>query len=153
MIAILQCRSCTAHASNVCIEQKRFTFYLCRWRSDSWHPIFAAGLDLKQTYRQRERMKKILTITAVPAATFFALAFVAVSTPAAAASPTDYCRTDVTSGMRGCGYASLEQCQAMSAGRGGGCYANPFPVKSSSSYAYEPKHPHSKPARRPVENR
>jgi hypothetical protein len=98
-------------------------------------------------------MKKLLTITAAPAATLFALAFVAVSTPAAAANPTDYCRTDVTSGMRGCGYTSLEQCHGMSAGRGGDCYANPFPEKSSSSYAYEPKHPHSKTARRPVENR
>jgi Protein of unknown function (DUF3551) len=95
-------------------------------------------------------MKKLLTITAAPAATFFALAFVAVSAPAAA-SPIDYCRTDITSGMRGCGYTSLEQCQAMSAGRGGDCYQNPFPNKSSSSYAYEPKHPHSK-AARPVQN-
>src|SRR5258706_14412910 len=109
------------------------TFSLCRWRSDSCHLISAAGLDLKQAYRQRERMKKLLTITAAPAATLFALAFVAVSTPAAAASPIDYCRTDTTSGMRGCGYASLEQCHAMSAGRGGDCYQNPFPDKSSSS--------------------
>lgn len=153
MIAILQCRSCTAHASNVCIEEKRFTFFYVDGGAICGIPFAPRGWTCTKTNTQRERMKKLLMITAAPAATLFALAFVAVSTPAAAASPTDYCRTDVTSGMRGCGYASLEQCQAMSAGRGGDCYANPFPEKSSSSYAYEPKHPHSKPARRPVENR
>jgi Protein of unknown function (DUF3551) len=73
----------------------------------------------------------------------------------AAASPADYCRTDITSGMRGCGYTSLEQCHAMSSGRGGDCYPNPYPSNSSASngtdtgnaLAYQPKHPRS---RKPV---
>jgi hypothetical protein len=77
------------------------------------------------------------------------MAFVAMATPAAAASPADYCRTDITSGMRGCGYTSLEQCHAMSSGRGGDCYPNPYPTNSSASngtdtgnaLAYQPKHP------------
>jgi hypothetical protein len=99
-------------------------------------------------------MKQFLKIPATPAAASFALAFVAMTSPAAA-SPIDYCRTDVTSGMRGCGYSSLEQCQTMSSGRGGSCYENPFPSGSSSSnaYAFQPKHHVSKTARKPVENR
>jgi hypothetical protein len=101
-------------------------------------------------------MKQLLKIYAAPATALFAMAFVATATPAAAASPVDYCRTDTTSGMRGCGYTSLEQCRTMSSGRGGSCYENPFPEggsASSSAYAYQPKHPVSKPARRAVDNR
>ena len=106
-------------------------------------------------------MKQLLKTTVASAAAVFALGFVAMSTPAAAAINTDYCRTDITSGMRGCGYSSLEQCHAMSSGRGGDCYPNPFPSGSASSasnnngssYAYQPKHPHSKSARKPVEDR
>jgi hypothetical protein len=105
------------------------------------------------------KTKQILKISAAPAGVFCALAFFTMATPAAAA-PVDYCRHDVTSGMRGCGYTSLEQCQAMSSGRGGSCYENPFPEgasasgnASSNAYAYQPKHHASKGARKPVENR
>jgi uncharacterized protein DUF3551 len=101
-------------------------------------------------------MNQFLKLYAAPAAALFATAFVATATPAAAAASVDYCRHDVTSGMRGCGFTSLEQCQAMSSGRGGGCYENPFPEGGSASrsaYAYQPKHPVSKPARRPVDKR
>src|ERR1700730_10686610 len=100
-------------------------------------------------------MKQLLKMTAAPATALFAMAFVAMATPVAE-SPIDYCRTDVTSGMRGCGYTSLEQCRTMSSGRGGNCFENPFPESggaSSSAHAYQPKHPVSKPARRPVDNR
>jgi hypothetical protein len=95
-------------------------------------------------YREK-KMKQLLKMTAAPAAAMFTMGFVAMATPAAAASPVDYCRHDVTSGMRGCGYSSLEQCQAMSSGRGGSCYENPFPENGSKgAYAYQPKHAHSK---------
>jgi hypothetical protein len=113
-------------------------------------------------------MKQFLKISAAPAAASFALAFVAMTSPAAA-RPVDYCRTDITSGMRGCGYSSLEQCQTMSSGRGGSCSENPFPSggttsssgSSRNAYAFQPKHPVSnqpkhpvsKTARKPVENR
>jgi hypothetical protein len=97
-------------------------------------------------------MKRLLKLAAAPATALAAMAFVAMATPAAAAAANqvDYCRTDVTSGMRGCGYASLEQCHAMSAGRGGDCYPNPFPSNgSSNAFAYQPKHQRSgKPAAR-----
>jgi len=82
-------------------------------------------------------MKQILKLSAAPAAVLGAMAFFATATPAAA---TDYCRMDVTAGVRGCGYSSLEQCQAMSSGRGGGCEVNPFPAGgSSNAFAYQPK--------------
>jgi Protein of unknown function (DUF3551) len=112
------------------------------------------------------KMKQILKISAAPAGMLCALAFFSTATPAAAA-PVDYCRTD-TSGMRGCGFSSLEQCQAMASGRGSNCYENPFPEggkasssvsrnASSGAYAYQPKHhaskgASSKGARKPVEH-
>ena len=100
------------------------------------------------------KTKQLLKISAAPAGVFCALAFFSTATPAAA--QVDYCRTD-TSGMRGCGYSSLEQCQAMASGRGSNCYENPFPQgasakASSSAYAYQPKRQASKGARKPVEH-
>lgn len=102
-------------------------------------------------------MKHVLKFVAPPATAMFAMAFFATATPAAAASAADYCRTDVSSGMRGCGYASLEQCQSMSSGRGGSCFENPFPSGSTNTaFAYQPKHHASKSAtrhvKRPVED-
>src|SRR6266576_3191034 len=100
------------------------------------------------------KTKQILKISAAPAGVFCALAFFSTATPAAAA-PVDYCRGDVTSGMRGCGYSSLEQCQAMSSGRGGSCYENPFRKggsASSNAYAYQPKRHAAKGARKPGEH-
>jgi hypothetical protein len=71
----------------------------------------------KKTHTERDEMKtkQLLKISAAPAGVFCALAFFSTATPAAAAQ-VDYCRTD-TSGMRGCGYSSLEQCQAMASGQ------------------------------------
>jgi hypothetical protein len=100
------------------------------------------------------KMKQLLKVTAAPAAALFALAFVAMTTPATA-SPGEYCRQDVTSGMRSCSFATMEQCQAMSSGRGGSCYRDPFLVDTSNAYAYQPKHSLSKSgvrAKKPVEN-
>jgi Protein of unknown function (DUF3551) len=139
-----------------------FNFLLYRWRSDSDFP--SAVRDSREphkTYTERDEMKtnQFLKISAAPAGVFCALAFFSMATPAAAAQ-VDYCRTD-TSGMRGCGYSSLEQCQAMASGRGSNCYENPFPegasAKASSSnasgaYAYQPTHKASKGARKPVEH-
>jgi hypothetical protein len=97
-------------------------------------------------------MKQLLKMTAAPATALFALAFVAMATPAAA-SPGEYCRQDVTSAMRSCSFSTLEDCQAMSSGRGGDCYRDPFFANTSNAYAYQPKHLQAKSARKPVENR
>ena len=140
-----------------------FNFLLYRWRSDSDFPCAVRdSREPHKTHTERDEMKtnQFLKISAAPAGVFCALAFFSTATPAAAAQ-VDYCRTD-TSGMRGCGYSSLEQCQAMASGRGSNCYENPFPEgasanassskASSSAYAYQPKHRASKGARKPVEH-
>src|ERR1700712_4656545 len=98
-------------------------------------------------------MKQLFTLTAAPAAAFLALALASISTPAAAAK-YEYCRTDVSSAMRSCSFTSLEQCQAMSSGRGGSCARDPFLPASAlgDAFAYQPKgglHRARKPASHP----
>lgn len=94
-------------------------------------------------------MKQLLKIAAAPATALFVLAFAAMATPAAAA---EYCRQDITSGMRSCSFTTLEQCQAMSSGRGGDCYRDPFLTNTSNALAYQPKHAPVHRARKPVGN-
>jgi hypothetical protein len=81
-------------------------------------------------------MTQLLKLTVAPAAALFALALVGMATPAAAG---EYCRQDISSGMRSCSFNTLEQCQAMSAGRGGDCYRDPFLTDVSNALAYQPK--------------
>ena len=57
-----------------------------------------------------------------------------------AAREYEYCREDYSSGMRQCGFATVEQCVAMISGRGGSCSRNPFLADASASYAHAPKH-------------
>jgi Protein of unknown function (DUF3551) len=97
-------------------------------------------------------MKQLLKLTVAPASALYALAPVAMATPASA-GPNEYCRQDITSGMRSCGFSSLEQCQAMSAGRGGDCYRDPYLTDASSALAYQPKSSLAKSVRKPVQNR
>jgi Protein of unknown function (DUF3551) len=92
-------------------------------------------------------MKQLLKMSAASATALFALAFAAMTMPTAA-SAYEYCRQDVTSGMRSCSFDTMEQCKAMSSGRGGDCYRNPFLVDTMSAYGYQPKHPLSKKGRR-----
>jgi hypothetical protein len=95
-------------------------------------------------------MKQLLKISAAPAA-LFALAFAAMIPSAASAG--EYCRTDVTAGVRGCGYDTLEQCQAMSSGRGGVCGRDPFLASPSNALAYQPAAKHAvRHAKAPVAN-
>jgi hypothetical protein len=101
-------------------------------------------------------MKQFLKMKTSPAAALMALAFVAMTTPASA-NPNEFCRQDVTSGMRSCSFATLEQCKAMSSGRGGDCYRDPFLADPSNALAYQPKTLHVKsgihPTKNSVENR
>jgi hypothetical protein len=83
-------------------------------------------------------MKQFFKLTTAPAAAFFALALTGIATPAAAAK-YEYCRTDVSSAMRSCSFTSMEECQAMSSGRGGTCARDPFLPAASDAYAYQPK--------------
>jgi len=86
-------------------------------------------------------MKQLLKMSAAPAAALLAMALVSISTPAAAG---EFCRQDVTSGMRSCGFDTMDQCKAMSSGRGGDCYRDPFLPDNSNALAYVPKHSHPK---------
>ena len=79
-------------------------------------------------------MKTFLKFAA-PATALWALAFVSVATPASAGQ---YCRKDVTAGIVGCSFDTMEQCQSMSSGRGGDCFRDPF-LPAADAYAYAPK--------------
>jgi hypothetical protein len=83
-------------------------------------------------------MKQLLKLATAPAAGLLALALTSITTPAAAAK-YEYCRTDVSSAMRSCSFTSMEECQAMSSGRGGTCARDPFLPAASDAYAYQPK--------------
>jgi hypothetical protein len=86
----------------------------------------------------------------VPAATFVVAATLGASLGAITASPAqagEYCRTDVTGHMTGCGFSNMEQCQAAASGIGGDCFRDPnLPNKGSNantidgrnSFAYQP---------------
>jgi hypothetical protein len=86
-------------------------------------------------------MQQLFKLSAAPIVGLWAMALVAAATPASAGS-SEYCRQDVTSGMRSCSFATMEQCQTMSSGRGGTCYRDPFLPEAgpSSAYAYAPLH-------------
>jgi hypothetical protein len=56
-----------------------------------------------------------------------------------AASAGEYCRKDVTSAITSCSFDTMEQCYAMSSGRGGGCFRDPFlPERNALVYAPRP---------------
>ena len=74
---------------------------------------------------REKKMKQLLNLAAAPAAGLLALALTSITTPAAAAK-YEYCRTDVSSAMRSCSFTSMEECQAMSSGRGGTCARDPM---------------------------
>ncbi|HEV7634759.1 MAG TPA: DUF3551 domain-containing protein [Bradyrhizobium sp.] len=75
---------------------------------------------------------KTLTASAVVLST---LVFGMMATPAANAG--EYCSTN-TSGMRGCGYSTLEQCQASISGTTATCARDPFINNESNASADRP---------------
>jgi hypothetical protein len=113
-------------------------------------PCQPAGLKAQQT--KENTMQQLFRLSAAPMAGLWAMALVAVATPASA-GPNEVCRQDVTSGMRSCSFATMEQCQAMSSGRGGACYRDPLlpQAATTGAYAYAPLHGHR--ANKPAANR
>jgi hypothetical protein len=89
--------------------------------------------------------RELLKGATAPAAAFLsAIAFGAMMAPASAA---EFCRTDVTGHMTSCGFDSMAQCQAASAGIGGDCFRDPYlkdTKNDSNAYAYHPKSSRSK---------
>lgn len=86
----------------------------------------------------------------VPATAIVAAAiFGALTTGSATAG--EFCRMDVTGHMTSCGFASLEQCKAASAGIGGDCFRDPWLATGSNpanAFAQAPKVPHASKAPR-----
>jgi hypothetical protein len=96
-------------------------------------------------------MKEFLKATTAPAAALFAtIAFGAMTAPDASAA--EFCRTDVSGHMTSCGFESMAQCQASSAGIGGDCFRDPSLSNSNSknAYAYHPNSPRSKSGSHPA---
>jgi hypothetical protein len=52
------------------------------------------------------------------------------------ASAAEFCRTDVTGHMTSCGFDSMAQCQAASAGIGGDCFRDPHLNDGKNAYAH-----------------
>jgi hypothetical protein len=100
-------------------------------------------------------MKEFLkAVTAPAAALVVAIALGGLIAPEASAG--EFCRRDVSGHMTGCGYDSMDQCQAASSGLGGDCFRDPSlgdsknagNIKnvgdSRNAYAYHPKSSRSK---------
>ena len=83
-------------------------------------------------------MKSVLKWIAMVAAVR-AFTIVAIPTDALA---SEYCLTN-TSGMRGCGFATVQQCLDRLSGAGGTCERDPFHQDPNSALAYQPKRSHS----------
>jgi hypothetical protein len=88
---------------------------------------------------RESNMKQLLQSSAASIAALSTLAFVAFATPASAG---EYCRKDVTSNVVSCSFDNIEQCHAMSSGRGGDCYRDPFLAETRNALAYAPKVKH-----------
>lgn len=90
----------------------------------------------------REYLKTATATAAVAAAAIVFGAMIASD-----ASAGEFCRQDVTGHMTGCGYSTMEQCQAASSGVGGDCFRDPNLNNSASNnggnagnaLAYQPK--------------
>jgi hypothetical protein len=124
-------------------KSKNFlAIFRSQWRHGSCRPNWCfRGSKIGFGFNQRDekKMKQVFKLAAAPASALLALAFLSMSTPASAG---EYCRTD-TSGMRGCGYDTMAQCEATASGKGGaGCYRDPFLPEASNpknALAYQPK--------------
>ena len=76
------------------------------------------------------------------AAMLFTTAFFVMSTPTAQAE--DYCITNGAQAAHGCGYPSMEMCQAASSGIGGTCSLSASSKSSGDAMAYHAKQPRSR---------
>ena len=65
------------------------------------------------------------------------------------ASAAEFCRQDVTGHMTSCGFDTMEQCKAASAGIGGDCFRDPSLNNSRDAFGYQPNSSHLKKGARP----
>jgi len=112
--------------------------------------ICAAGLAHS---KQQEMKMNALAKLVAPAAALMAVAsFGALTTSTATAG--EFCRQDVTGHMTSCGFSTMEQCHAASAGIGGDCFRDPKLAATNqtdnhNAFAYQPnvrvtKHPRTR---------
>jgi Protein of unknown function (DUF3551) len=85
-------------------------------------------------------MKTLSKMMTASAAVFGTLAFMAMAAPAAQAG--EFCMTD-SSGMRGCGFETIEQCHASASGKNGSCDHDPF-YKNPTDALAQAKATHSR---------
>jgi hypothetical protein len=78
-------------------------------------------------------MKVLKATTPLAAALLAAISFGAMI--ATDASAAEFCRTDVSGHMTSCGFTSMAQCQASSAGIGGDCFRDPWLNDAKNAYA------------------
>lgn len=105
---------------------------------------FSCGRLLRElkAHKGRKKMKRNSTTFAASAAALFTFALVAVTAPSARAD--DYCITNGAQAAHGCGYPTMEACQAASAGIGGMCSpGSSSKSQSSNAFAFEPRQTHS----------
>ena len=86
-------------------------------------------------------MSRIFAFSAIAVMALASLALLEAVQPAAA-KDYEYCRQDISSGMRQCGFDTMEQCLAMISGRGRSCVRDPFLKQPSESFAYARKGDH-----------
>jgi hypothetical protein len=85
------------------------------------------------------------------AAMLFTSVFFVMTAPTAQAE--DYCITNGAQAAHGCGYPSMETCQAASSGIGGTCSLSASSKSSSDAMAYQPKQPQPRNELRPRKER
>jgi uncharacterized protein DUF3551 len=114
----------------------------------------SAGAQATREKKERKMRDVLKAATASAAALAVAVALGTLFVPKASAG--EFCRTDVTGHMTGCGYDNMEQCQAASSGIGGDCFRDPHLPQgqsasngrnagnSSNAFAYQPKSSHTR---------
>ena len=88
-------------------------------------------------------MRQFLKMTAAPATAMLTLGFLGFASASTPAAAGEYCRKDVSSAITSCSFDTMAQCEAMSSGRGGGCFRDPF-LPEQNAFAYAPKPLHSR---------
>jgi hypothetical protein len=86
-------------------------------------------------------MKSASKNFAASAAALFTFALLVMTAPTARAD--DYCITNGAHVANGCGYPTMEACQARSSGIGGMCALKSSSKNPSDALAYQPKQPHA----------
>jgi hypothetical protein len=92
--------------------------------------------------QEENKMKPTSKNFTASAAALFTFALFVTTAPTARAD--DYCITGGAQAAHGCGYQTMETCQAAASGIGGSCSLSASSRKSSDSMAYQPKQPRSK---------